>query len=287
MVRPMRQPDHPPIPWCEADEWLAYVRENAKDTPFSRLRETMHLAWAVSGDEPDIPRLVRIGPMACMINGQVVTIDTLRNLVGKLRREANQVMSNQLLLGLRTAWIGRVIAEGNVADKANEDKVGYSFLSDVRNEFHRHGQDLAIHLFSDRHTRGLFVMRTDNDRSIVWNQNALAIWAKAANHMHALLFLLMHFTAGGPPRGEEYRSYLLRNTKHSDKTFYWFAGTIMTFQRYHKDANAGHPVKLIPCFLPPELNSLVIKYMLLVRPVESFIVGLRGNIDAARQYMDI
>jgi hypothetical protein len=225
--------------------------------------------------------------MACTIDGQAVTIDTLRNLVGKLLREANQVMSNQLLLRLQTAWINWVIAEGNVEDRANEDEVGYSFLSDARNEFHRRGQDLAIHLFSERRTRGLFVKGTDGDGSIVWNQNALALWAKAADRMHALLFLLMHFTVGGPPRGEEYRSYFLHNTEHSDRTFYWSAGTIMTFQRYHKGANAGRPVKLIPRFLPPELNLLFIEYMLLVRPVQSFITGLRGNIDAARQYMNL
>jgi hypothetical protein len=100
LVRPMWQPDHPPIPWCEAEEWLPCVRDSAKDTSFNRLRETMCLAWRVLGDGPDIPRLVRIGPMACTIDGQAVTIDTLRNLVGKLLREANQVMSNQLLLGL-------------------------------------------------------------------------------------------------------------------------------------------------------------------------------------------
>jgi hypothetical protein len=105
--------------------------------------------------------------------------------------------------------------------------------------------------------------------------------------MHALLFLLMHFTANGPPRGQEYRSYLLRNTEHSDTTFYWSVGTIMTFQRYHKGANAERPVKLIPRFLPPELNLLFIEYMLLVRPVQSFIVGLRGNINVARQYMNL
>jgi hypothetical protein len=111
----------PPIPWCEADEWLACVRENAKDTSFSRLRETMHLAGAVSGDEPCIPRVVQIGPMACTIDGQAVSINILRNLVGELLPEANQVMRNQLLLGLQTAWISWVIVEGNVADRANED----------------------------------------------------------------------------------------------------------------------------------------------------------------------
>ncbi len=77
--------------------------------------------------------------MACTIDGQAVTIDTLRNLVGELLCEANQVMSNQLLLGLQTAWINRAILQGNVADRVNEDEVGYFFLSDARNKFHRHG----------------------------------------------------------------------------------------------------------------------------------------------------
>ncbi len=113
-----------------------------------------------------------------------------------------------------------MIAEGNIANKANEGDVGYSFLLDARNEFHRHGQDLAIHLFSNRHTWGLFIKGIDNDWSIIWNQNALAMWAQAADYMHALLFLLMHFTVGGPPCGEEYKSYLIRNIEHSNKTFY-------------------------------------------------------------------
>ncbi len=167
-----RSPRHPR---CEADEWLTCIRDDAKDTLFNRLRETMHLVCTMLGDGLDIPKLVRIGAMACTIDGQAVTIDTLQNLVGKLLGEANKVMSDQLLLGLHTAWIGRVIAEGNVADRANEGDVGYSFLSDVCNEFHHHGQDLAIHLFSDRHTRGLFIKGTNDDRSIIWNQNALTM----------------------------------------------------------------------------------------------------------------
>jgi hypothetical protein len=113
------------------------------------------------------------------------------------------------------------------------------------------------------------------------------MWAKATDRMQALLFLLMHSTAGDPPRGEEYKSYLLRNTGHSDKTFYWLADTIMTLQKYHKGANTRRLIKLIPRFLLLELNLLFIEYMLLVTPVQSFIAGLRGNIDTARQYMDL
>jgi hypothetical protein len=61
LVHPMWQLDHPAIPRCETDEWLACIRDDAKDTPFNRLRETMRLACTVLGDGPDIPRLVRIG----------------------------------------------------------------------------------------------------------------------------------------------------------------------------------------------------------------------------------
>jgi hypothetical protein len=61
----------------------------------------------------------------------------------------------------------------------------------------------------------------------------------------------------------------------------------MTFQRYHKGANAGPPVKLIPRFLPQELNLLFIEYLLLVRPVQSFIAGLSENVDAAQQHMNL
>jgi len=77
-----------------------------------------------------------------------------------------------------------VITEGNVANRANEGDVGYSFLSDARNEFHRHGQDLAIHLFNDQHTQDLFIKGMNDDRSIIWNQNALTTWARAADRMH-------------------------------------------------------------------------------------------------------
>jgi hypothetical protein len=41
----------------------------------------------------------------------------------------------------------------------------------------------------------------------------------------------------------------------------------MTFQRYHKGANTGLPVKLIFGFLPLELNLLFIEYMLLLQPM--------------------
>ncbi len=125
--------------------------------------------------------------------------------------------------------MSQVIAKGNIADKANEYNVGCSFLLDTCNEFHRHGQDLVIHLFSDRHTRNLFIKGINNAQLIIWNQNALTMWARGVNRMHALLFLHMHFITDSPPYGEEYKNYFIHNTEHSNKTSYCSASTIMTF----------------------------------------------------------
>jgi hypothetical protein len=77
----------------------------------------MCLAYTMLGDGPNISILVRIGPMACTIDGLAATIDTIRNLVGKLFSKANKVTSNQLLLGLQTTWINQVITESNIVDK--------------------------------------------------------------------------------------------------------------------------------------------------------------------------
>jgi len=71
------QHDHPTIPWCETSERLACIHDNAKDTPFNRLRETMHLACIVLGDGLNIQKFVWINYLTCTIDGQVVTIDTL------------------------------------------------------------------------------------------------------------------------------------------------------------------------------------------------------------------
>jgi hypothetical protein len=66
----------------------------------------MHLACKVLDDGLNIPIFIWIGPLACTIDGQAITIDTLRNLVGKMLNEANKIMNNQLLLGFQIAWIG-------------------------------------------------------------------------------------------------------------------------------------------------------------------------------------
>jgi hypothetical protein len=49
------------------------------------------------GDSIDNPRLVCVGLLACTFDNQVIAIDTLQRLVGKLLEEANDIMNNQVV----------------------------------------------------------------------------------------------------------------------------------------------------------------------------------------------
>jgi hypothetical protein len=68
-----------------------------------------------------------------------------------------------LLLGLQIVWIGRVILEGNIVDKANENNVGYIFLSDAYNEFHRMDKILLSTFSTIDIPEVFFIKNTNND----------------------------------------------------------------------------------------------------------------------------
>ncbi len=110
----------------------------------------------------------------------------------------------QVLLGLETTWISEAISNGKIPDRLNKENVKYSFLSNSHIEFHEHPSNLVIYLFSNQHTCCLFIQGIDNNGSIFWNHSALPMWARVADRFHGLLFLLMHFTMGGPACGEKY-----------------------------------------------------------------------------------
>jgi hypothetical protein len=84
----MWQPNHPCILSKYVEKWLSYIHDNASNTPFNKLKETMQLACTMLGDNIDKPELVQMGALSCTINSQAFDIDVFRGLVCKLIKEA-------------------------------------------------------------------------------------------------------------------------------------------------------------------------------------------------------
>jgi hypothetical protein len=56
----------------------------------------MHLTCMVLRDNTNKPKLIQVGILACLINGQIMNIDMFKNLVCKLFNEANTLMNNEV-----------------------------------------------------------------------------------------------------------------------------------------------------------------------------------------------
>jgi hypothetical protein len=61
----MWQIKHPTISTIDVEDWISYIQDNASDTLFDRLKETMCIACAMMVDSIDNPRLVCVGLLAC------------------------------------------------------------------------------------------------------------------------------------------------------------------------------------------------------------------------------
>jgi hypothetical protein len=165
-------------------------------------------------------KFIHMRPLAYTIDGQVMNIEISWNLVKKLFHETIAIKNNQLFFTLQTTWINKLIFDGKIIDRHNEDTMGYFYLLNDHNKFHLHMSNLVMHLFNDRHAYGLLVKGINDDESIIWNCNVLAMWAQIVNYFHITSFLLMHFIVGGWMHGEEYQSYLIHNVEHYEQTFY-------------------------------------------------------------------
>lgn len=168
----------------------------------------------------DNMKFIHVGPFVYTINGQAMNIKFSWNLVKKLLHETIAIVNNQLLFTLQMTWINKPIFDGKIIDKCNEDVMGYFFLLNDHSKFHLHVSNLVMHLFNDQHTYGILVKGINDDESIIWNHNALAMWARIVDYFHIMSFLLMHFIVGGWMHGEKYQSYLIHNMEHYEQTFY-------------------------------------------------------------------
>jgi hypothetical protein len=72
-------------------------------------------------------KFIHMGPFVYTIDGQVMNIEIPWNLVKKLFHESIVIVNNQLLFALQMTWIKKLIFDGKIIDKHDEDTMGYFF----------------------------------------------------------------------------------------------------------------------------------------------------------------
>jgi hypothetical protein len=271
--------DLPPLRTSAKEALLYYIYDDAKLTPMTWIRQSKRLASKINQQSETVPRILTVGDddTTLILDGSTISLDGMRTMVAGLEREAVELMRTDVLCGMNISWLDI----DTIRDNLNDRTLDYSFAVDPDNNFFEHEDDLLNHLLDGPDAKFREKLRSGQT---ILNRKEVEKWMHKCTKLHDTLFALLHFTAGLPARGEEYGSYLIRNTAKAPRTFYISKGVVMTFQSYHK--SSYRRAKIVPRFLPKRLGALIVQYIAVVRPVMSFAATELWNSKISDEYKD-
>ena len=103
-------------------------------------------------------------------------------------------------------------------------------------------------------------------------------WIQKADVVARYIAVLIHVTAGQPPRGPELTACLVRNAPMSCRNVFWNKGTVMLVLGQSKTrVAAGHDFH-VARFLPGVVAEILLKYIAFVRPIYAGLLRSLNNV---------
>ncbi len=180
------------------------------------------------------------------------------------QREAQLVQKmRQACLGLDIVkGVKEALDGGKIVDDTNNTNFKYSVFDDPLNSCF--DQKAII-----RHIASTPELCSQYCPNNLWQTTSLQTLVKLIDDIQNDLFYLMHTTAGEPARGEEYKSFLLRNAWAKKRTMFVAHKTVMFIQSYKKQATmTGRAGNNVFRFLPPRLAPLFLAFFGILRPFQ-------------------
>ena len=271
--------------------WVS-TSANMMNTPFCVIHHYGKVAARILRSASGVPAICKISDTECTIDGYRLSKQYLATTVHELVERAEALMALDVLRGLNTDWVGKLLAPGgtSIIEHLSETKPHYSFLNDKDNrEFEHHRHDLVHHLLASDELYGQYGVCAPGDEGMTWNKKNFAAWAHRCDQLTEMMNLLLLFTCGQPARGAEMMSYLIRNTTTNLRTFFWSKETLTIVQTYFKqnsNSNAGMSRQTVK-FLPPQLRRMFLVYLVVVRSAQAFFVRfLEGGPQKQVDYLD-
>jgi hypothetical protein len=256
---------------------LTFVHEN-KYTPFAAIHSISLIAANVAktSGSAEMPVLVwtrDTNRTSLSIGDTLVTLDGLRDFVRDLLREADEFLATVVLLGLRLPGMDKLLQLlQRLVDNHWSKDPGYSFLDDPRNKLGQYKHCLLQAFITSSSTEGKFIIASSSSSgggsSSEYKKDACYDWLRKAGEFLSMLTVLIHIGGGQPARAQELATLQIRGTSDTHRGVYYTHGTVMLCTRYHKGRSIKGSDKVIPRFLPKSVASLLLKYLVIVRPLE-------------------
>lgn len=236
------------------------------DSTFNTLSTMQHYASSLAHQERGLPKVVwmdRTHFRTMRFEGYTVEFAKLTALFSTLETDAINIWEKDILMGLPL----RIDYGTEIVDNMANHSVGYSFLSDPRNQCFHDRDMLAKAILSDPFLSKQFLTdQIDNRGQPIWKITELQKWLFNYSKFHGVQITSADLKGGAPSRGTEINCIEHLNSRTRQRGLYMIGNHLAIMCQYHKSASITGKDKLIPHSLDAVTSDLVIQDLAIARP---------------------
>ncbi|KAI0557452.1 hypothetical protein FGB62_301g01 [Gracilaria domingensis] len=176
---------------------------------------------------------------------------------------------------------------GSLHDDLSENSIGFSFLSYQRERLWMKKNIAHVLLFLQVPGTSEEVNGSAPNEDIVtlfgskMRKSVTIEWITRCQELQRQLLFCIHISSGSLARATELSTLRLKNDTYGMRNIFMSQGRIMIITRWSKTRNLKGFAHPIPRFLDQTTSDLFIKYLMLIRSLETSLVGLFHGRDAA------
>ncbi|KAJ9653611.1 hypothetical protein H2201_009123, partial [Coniosporium apollinis] len=235
-------------------QWLV----DGRPTPFHFIDNLLAYALGAGKDVGGKPRVQWSADKQTIIyQGQRLHLSQLRSFVVQLCDAAEEILYKGLMF-LPDPSMVRNIDLRELVDDMTDSTVGYSFVSDPRNNLRGGRRRMLDRLKTSPEWAAL--LKPGPDGFQLENKG----WREYQSQLEKfkeLLFLLVHIPGGPPGRGGEILTIRHVNAAQNMRNIFVLDGQVMVVSAYHKSQAITGQHKVIPRFLPSRIGQFLVAYL--------------------------
>ena len=241
--------------------------------PFNSLRSLQHRACSIVYGTTGMPKVYwkdRVNWTSMLYKGTEINLEHVRNVCENTETEMLHLSEDKVLLGLDL----RVDYKDVVEDLTNRD-VGYSFLSDRRNEAFQDWTILLKAILDNPAQHARFLHVDHQRKEVVWNTKELKEWLSNYAQLNLLSLLRSEMLGGAPGRATELTAMLKENSEtQSAKNVAFLDKYLSIIRMYHKGSNLTGQDKLLPHAVDGFTSDIMVQDLALARPFAEMAIHI-------------
>jgi hypothetical protein len=242
-------------------------------SPFNSLRSLQHRASAIAKTTMGIGRVLwvdRVSWTSLLYQGTSISLEQMAEVNRNMEDKLVELWEQKVILGL-----GVHVQYDKVVENLSNTEVGYSFLTDQRNEAFKVQDRLLVAIVESKEQQTRFLQFNAGSGKVVWNRSTLRQWLLDYSDFQRLALTRCELLAGGPGRSTEFTGMQQHNTvNRNTRNIHILDNYVAIVRQYHKSAQLTGQDTFIPHALDGVMSDLIIQDLALAKPFAQFAAHL-------------